>query len=75
MSFSRRFKHHSAKSDQRGPRGTHGGSDTRIPDEYDDHTASYYSRRNDLLSGIHHADWWMAIAVLLLAAGIGFVVL
>ena len=42
---------------------------------FDDSTVDCYRRRNQIVSEAHRTEWWMAIAVLLLIAGVGFVVL
>ena len=42
---------------------------------YDNSTVHCYQRRNQILSQTHHTEWWMAIAVMLIIASVGFVVL
>lgn len=34
-----------------------------------------YRRRDQVLSGVYRTEWWMAFAVVLITAGIAFVVL
>jgi hypothetical protein len=48
------------------------GSDTGT---FDKSTVDAYRRRNQILSDTHRTEWWMAIAVLLIIASVGFVVL
>jgi hypothetical protein len=40
-----------------------------------DPTVACYNRRSRILMDANKAEWWVAIAVLLLIAGIGFVAL
>jgi len=42
---------------------------------FDNSTVDCYRRRNQILSDTHRTEWWMAIAVLLLIASVGLVVL
>lgn len=42
---------------------------------FDTVTIECYRRRHQILSGTYRAEWWMAIAVILVTAGIAFVVL
>jgi hypothetical protein len=39
----------------------------------DDPTVDCYSRRSRILTETNKAEWWVAIAVLLMIAGMGFV--
>lgn len=43
--------------------------------KFDTITVECYRRRDKILAGTYHAEWWMAIAVLLITAGIAFVLL
>lgn len=43
--------------------------------KFDTITVECYRRREKILSGTHHTEWWMAIAVLLVTAGFAFVIL
>lgn len=46
------------------------------PDGLDSATRDHYGRRQKFLAEAYRTDWWMvAIAALLLLAGVGFVVL
>ena len=47
----------------------------RDPHSYDDCTVHYYSRRDHLLADTFRTEWWMVVAVLILAASVAFVVL
>lgn len=42
---------------------------------FDTATVECYRRRSQLLSGTHAAEWWMAVGVLLIIAGVGLVIL
>ena len=42
---------------------------------FDTVTVECYRRRDPILSGTYHAEWWMAIAVLLITAGFAFAIL
>lgn len=43
--------------------------------EFNDPTLDCYRRRNRILSNTHRTEWWMALAVVLLMASVGYSVL
>lgn len=43
--------------------------------KFDTVTVECYRRRDQVLSGVYRTEWWMAVAVVLVTAGIAFVVL
>ena len=57
--------HHDA-----GPRSDHADDG-----KFDTVTVECYRRRDQVLSGVYQTEWWMAVAVVLITAGIAFVVL
>ena len=53
----------------------HSAAETADEGKFDTVTIECYRRRDQVLSGTLRAEWWMAIAVILITAGIAFVVL
>lgn len=52
--------------------GVRGNTDSQ---EFDDSTLDCYRRRDRILSNTHRTEWWMALAVVLLMASVGYSVL
>ena len=50
-------------------------SGNRDDGRFDTATVECYKRRKQVLSSAQRTEWWMAIAVVLITAGVAFVVL